>query len=437
MKIINFASSIFLILLLSFCSEDNNPVDTPETGNNESEVVTVKTNENGRVSTPSGIGLQVIAGTVPQNENGNAASVSFSIESPVDAPIVLGSAGEFVGSLVKYGPEGFNFRWPVEMVLPYPENESPENLYVVHYDQALEDWRITPKSRIDATKKLVYFNAINLGIYGLAKFPVTSKTADDRLDYDGGFQFTGSSQYYYTLTVAAVNNYKYPYQASWPGNPAIGLSASSGIQTTTSAPIVPCNIILLQASYQIWISRTTPGTMSTLPSIETYSLPASGTIDNQLSFTQSGSGSGWETLSLPSGGSWVEGTPDGWPVPTVTFGTGEFQATLTWVNNSSHTTDLDLHLYGPNEMHVYWSDEKSADGSFALDRDWTDEQGNAIENIYSLGTMPTGQYSVKVVLFDGSPVNYNVRILRAGSVKTFNGRAATEDQEITIDTFTK
>lgn len=434
--------AIILLLSFSFCSDKKNPVEPSDNGNNESAVVTVKSNEGGQVSTASGIELQVIAGTVPENSVGNAASVSFSIETPVDAPAALGSGGEFVSSLVKFGPEGFNFRWPVEMVLPYPEGENPEFLYVVNYDQTLEEWKIIPKSGIEVSKRLVRFDAINLGVYGLAKFPVSTKVADGRGDADGGFIFTGNSEYYYTLTVASVSNYKYPYQASWSSN-GVGLSASSGYETTSGAPRSVVHMILLQASYQIWVSRTIPGTMSSSPKIETYSLPASGVLDHQLLFNQSGSevgwmtGGGWVTLSLPAGGSWVDGTPNTWPAPTSTYGTGEFQATLTWVNNSSHQTDLDLHLYGPDTMHVYYGDDVSRDSLFQLDRDWQGEQGNAIENIYSLGNMPSGEYTVKVVLYDGSPVDFNVRVIRGGTVKTYNGRLETVDQEVTIDTFSK
>jgi uncharacterized protein YfaP (DUF2135 family) len=119
----------------------------------------------------------------------------------------------------------------------------------------------------------------------------------------------------------------------------------------------------------------------------------------------------------------------------VTYGTGAFQATLTWVNNASHTTDVDLHLYGPNNMHVYYNAKVSPDSSFQLDRDWIRQAGNATENIFSTrSAIPTGSYKVTVKHFSGDPTNYNVRILRSGGVRTYSG-SASGNAETEIATF--
>ncbi|MEZ4908273.1 MAG: hypothetical protein R2771_11685 [Saprospiraceae bacterium] len=141
-------------------------------------------------------------------------------------------------------------------------------------------------------------------------------------------------------------------------------------------------------------------------------------------------------MTLPQGGQWKEGTPDDWAPPTVTYGTGKFQATLNWTNNSSHYTDLDLHLYGPNEMHVSWENEISSDGVFQLDRDWQEEVGSATENIFSLkNELPSGKYQVKVQLYSGDPVNFNTRVILDGKVKTYSGNLSTTDSEQLIYEF--
>ena len=45
-----------------------------------------------------------------------------------------------------------------------------------------------------------------------------------------------------------------------------------------------------------------------------------------------------------------------WGEETKTYGTGKFQATLTWVNVSGNITDYDLHLTvpGSNEDVLFW-----------------------------------------------------------------------------------
>jgi hypothetical protein len=111
-----------------------------------------------------------------------------------------------------------------------------------------------------------------------------------------------------------------------------------------------------------------------------------------------------------------------------------FQATLTWTNNEQHSTDLNLHLYGPNGMHVYWLNPQSADSNFILDHNWLRSYGNAIENIYSARSIPPGDYKVTVHHYSGDPANYNIRILRFGTVRNFAGNIF-DNEEIEIMTF--
>jgi hypothetical protein len=169
--------------------------------------------------------------------------------------------------------------------------------------------------------------------------------------------------------------------------------------------------IVPQGTIEFWVSYMV--CQGSDQRIYTYSLPATVTVSDPLNFV------GWSTYDavtyvpfvLPTGGAWVLGRPGGsggtgaWPPPTVPYGSGTFQATLTWINTSAANADIDLHLYGPNNLHIFYSNRTSPD--FSLDRDWQRTLGNATENIYSLNsTMPSGSYSVKVVHYSGNPMTW-------------------------------
>jgi uncharacterized protein YfaP (DUF2135 family) len=81
---------------------------------------------------------------------------------------------------------------------------------------------------------------------------------------------------------------------------------------------------------------------------------------------------------------------------------------------------MDLHLYGPNNLHVFWSSPTSA--NFALDRDWQSQDGDATENIYSTTTIiPAGNYRVNVDHFSGAAKSFNCRVVVNGNVTNFSG----------------
>jgi len=224
----------------------------------------------------------------------------------------------------------------------------------------------------------------------------------------------------------------------------VGNTFSSGQLSAAGGPNPRVRGFLPQGTYTFWVSRTQPGTLSQLPKVYTYSVVASATIDGPLTYWGWGNidESSWTNLQLPGGGEWREGSPGEWGTPTSTYGTGDFQATLTWVNTAESSTDLDLHLYrtvsGAQDMHVYYSSKTAADGSFQLDRDWLTETGNAIENIYSLTTpLPKGQYTLKVHHYSGSyPKPWNVRVIRNYSVRNYGNTMTQDDQEVTITQFT-
>lgn len=419
---------IFLsMLIFTSCSKDSK--DEPTTpGETESTTLVVSSLAFGHVETESGYAITVTPGSVPPNQNGQSADVTFSIEAGVESPAAMMNGATVQGSIVRLGPEGFNFRWPIKTTYPYPENANPDELYLAHFDELEGSWKLVPKSEFDITSKTISGDALELGYYSVVRMSGSlGKTTADWSD--GGFEYTGEPGYYYTLTVAAASNFKYPNQVSWYGGSIVGSTGSSG-SYPTGGPKQPTHIHLPQATYQIWISRTKPGTLFEMPKLETYTVASQGTISRPVTYSGPlSTGDGWTLLESPGGGSWVEGGPQGWPAPTSTYGTGEFQATLTWVNTDSKITDLDLHLFGPNDLHVYWS--SPAGSAFELDRDWIDDIGHATENVYSTSTIPSGQYNVYVNLYSkhagSGSTSYTARIIYNGQVTSKNGSIDQEN----------
>ncbi|MFC2088961.1 hypothetical protein ACFLSX_05105 [Calditrichota bacterium] len=432
-------SLITLILIFNIFSCDSKKKSPTESQDNQpqSALEAISSNEGGTLSTLSGYGMDIIPGTVPLNQNDQAASISFSVESPVEPPIPLPAGASLISNITKNSPESFTFRWPVRMFFPYPAEVDASSLSVIHYDALLERWRLIPSSHVDAGENVIGADALELGFNAIVSItnpnPKISGATTNGSGW-GGFKMQNPSwpDYYYTLTVKSVTNFAYPWQEEWFAGQIVGSTGCTGVYL--GSPLTFTSILLPQASYEIWVSYTTGQPPFT---IYTYTTPAVGTVTGEVTYgTAEPFGSGWTPLAPPGGGV-VEGTPADWPQPNTTFGTGAFQATLNWVNNATHTTDMDLHIYGPNNMHVYFGDKVSADSTVQLDRDWLSGWGNAVENIFSIGTMPSGSYTLKVHRYSGDATNFNVRVIRSGNVVSYPmSVTADNSQEITVTTFT-
>jgi hypothetical protein len=389
----------------------------------------------------------VPTGAIAPKGDGSSGAVSFSIETNVnmsDLELPLPSSYKLIGSVYGYGPANFVFAEPLQIYLPAGSESTPEGLSIAWYNDSNKEWVLLPINDVDEVGKRLGTSVMELGYFAVVKPSIASsigKKAEIQNDKRvGGIKLTtNSSDYYYTMTIIAVT-YKYP-EIGWPD--LVGYNVSTGSYPTGGPLPVTRMGNIPQGTYTIEVSRVKRGTFMQLPGErETYTNPALVTVGGFTSVGGWGmdSWTGWSELNL-SGGQWRTGDPSNWPKPTVPFGTGQFQATLTWVNSGSNWTDLDLHLIGPNGMHVYFADEVSSDGSVMLDVDWIDEPGNAVENIFSTNLMPKGEYKVYVMVFDGFvPKPYEVRIIRQGSiVKTFRGSATKisdwDDDMIHIQTF--
>lgn len=432
-------SCLIIAVLVTSCDDWFN---TPTKNEIRSATKQVQ-NSDGGVLNLEGYEIQMIPGTLPPGKNEVNPSSTLSIEVGVEAPAALPSGFILKSEYVRFGPEGFVFNFPVKIYLPAGDATDPSKLGILRYDNLTEKWVLVPISLLTASPNRLGASLIKLGTFALVVMPEASFTKKNVLldtKSEGGVRSGdfGSINQWYTLTVKSAT-LKYPDQAAWYGN-LVGQSASSGSDPTGTTPRNPVHMRLPQGQYEIWVSRLTWDQVSG-GKWSTYTKPAVVNIDRPLvlkmwSEDQDYAFEGWYTLAL-SGGDWTKGRPEDLPQMDVTVGTGDFQATLTWINTEASDTDLDLHLYGPNGLHVYWLNDKPAGAAFELDYDWTSPLGNAVENIYSiLKTFPKGDYRVTVDHFTGSsPKGFNARVIRFGKSKSFSG-SISDGQEIEIDKFT-
>ena len=113
-----------------------------------------------------------------------------------------------------------------------------------------------------------------------------------------------------------------------------------------------------RGEYKAVLSRQKRSQLNSDTEMEQYSSVIRVNVTNKLIAGTGGydTYSGWTDIKLDNI-FWNDGRSDAWGTITTTYGTGKFQATLTWVNPSeAEHTDYDLHLYGPDNLHVFFTD---------------------------------------------------------------------------------
>lgn len=435
--------NVILLILFSFCfilngcdknSDTVTPNDpgTPVTGATKS----FSSSENGTFD-HDGFSIVVKAEAVPRLSNGTDGTVAFSINTSSSAESgvpAIPSGYTVIGKYLKAGPEAFIFNLPVQIFFPASGESSPQNLTVFRYSVNTQEWKIVPASAIDTAGKRIGIDVLELGYFVLTKSTSSDHSLSDFRQ--GGCVFDMTELWTNFILTVNTASLEKPEQLSMFAGGFIGGTYSGPI--FLGCPEGKTKAIVPQGTITFWVSKTV--CQGSDRQVYTYTLPASVTVTEPLNFT------GWSTydavtyvpFTLPSGGSWVLGRPSSgtgsWPPATVPFGSGTFQATLTWYNSTGAVTDLDLHLYGPDNLHIFWSNRTSQ--NFELDRDWISSLGNAIENIYSItSVIPTGSYEVKVQNFSGVSKSFNVRIILNGSSTNFSGTADV-NQSVSVRTFT-
>lgn len=437
MKKLFFLSPVLLLLfsLLYFgCNKTEETVVTPPTTGGDGATASYTSSTNGSLDY-DGFSVVVRRGDVPTVSGGAAGTVLFSVNTSATIESGLPSvpAGySVIGKYLKAGPESFTFNSPIRIYFPASSQTTPQNLTVMFYAPDLQTWKIIPTSALDTANKRIGIDVLTLGYFVLTK----STTGDALIETrPGGCMFDYQTTWTnYILTVKSIV----------PEVPSILNFYSGGfVGKTFSGPIfLGCSegktkAIVPQGVIEFWVSYSV--CQGSDVNVYTYTLPATVTVSDPLNFI------GWSTydavtyvpFTLPPGGTWVIGRPTGtgaWPAATVPYGSGVFQATLTWTNTSANNADLDLHLYGPNNLHIYYGNRSNAD--FSLDRDWQRTLGNATENIYSLrNVMPTGNYEVRVKNYSGATMSFNVRTILNGASSNYSG-SLSNGAEVTAKTFT-
>jgi hypothetical protein len=413
MKYLNRITSIliwmFCIIAYS-CLDDKDQTLVLATTEYQSGTNTVTGTSNSYTQlSQSGFILTVPIQAISETTGGNEGKLVFSLEATDDLPRPLPSCLTQIGYVAKVEPFNFIFKYPVTLTLPIGSNTNIEKISVYKFNEFTNEWDKIPISGFG--NKTVIVSVLSLGYF----VAVTDNCTDTNTL--GGLRFIhpeNSKKYFYTLTLYAYEGGGNGYVLN--GSHAYTMPLGNGSpDLATYIPYIP------KGYYGVYVTREERSTISSEPiSIQHYSYVSYAEIETTLN--RSGNAinnwngySGWTDLILNSNGRWIEGRPVIWGNPTVTYGTGKFQATLTWVNASSSATDYDLHLYGP-DVHVYYSNKSQ--GCFELDRDWVSEIGNAIENLYSIrDEFPAGEYTVKVHLYGGrTGKEFNCRVLYNGEI---------------------
>ena len=426
----------FLMLLFFVSCDKDNPVKVEE---NNGVLLEMSNDVGGKLVSPLGAELFVPIDAIGKKEDDSPGKISFSIE-PIkqqDLPLSIPSNYSIIGELFKFSPSSFVFSRPLMVYLPGSSLEDLEDINIIRLDEQKNQWTIIPISDVNGTKKIIGVATFELGYFALVKNNSITKKITHGIQSEsrkcGGIKMEPKNNtYYYTLRI--VN---FTAKFSEDNNfDIVGKTASSGIESATGNPRALYMVGLPQGTYSVEISRIKRGISGNL---EYYPNLIEVVVNQPLEYNYSWTAddwTGWKVISEPA--DWIVGTPPNWPKADVPFGTGEFQATLTWVNTNEKGTDLDLYLYCPNKDIVYFGTEGNLDNSIVLDRDWLEEPGYATENIYSTKSIAKGTYEVKVECFNGyTPKNFEVRIIiRGKTVKTFRGTATKIDEPMLIHKFT-
>lgn len=419
-----------IVVLLSGCNQSD-PIIPEEPGGSEGVTQSITSSSGGTVS-HDGFSLIVYAETVPRQTNGSEGTVVFSMNTSESLPSGLPSLPSGytqIGKFLNAGPDNFNFNGPVRVTFSAGAESSPSNLNVLGYFPATNDWRIIPSYVVDPNNKTMAVDVLNLGWFVLVK-----STSDNAFLPHGGFQYCINDGLTFIIVTIKSAVFEEPGIANfYPDGLAGRVFVSPNIPGTVF-PSDKCRGIVPRGTYELWVSTRKFNETQ----IFTYSIPFTVTISNSLNFPLPWiytDADGWTTFGCqpPAGGTWLPGRPQSWPPPTIPYGSGKLQATLTWLNSSGDAADLDLHLLGPNGIHISWQNTSTND--FKLDRDWRSQLGNAVENIYSLNnTIPSGNYSIKVHNFQGVTKSFNTRVVLNGTATNFTG-TLPQSQETIVKTF--
>lgn len=429
---------------------------------NESVTLQVNSNAEGGEISLNGTKLRIPPNSIPSLANGDAAAVSFTIESGAGLPKPLPEGMKKVAPVTHFGPEGFIFQDNLWLQFELPNDLALDQVSILGYLPDTRDYGIIPITYYDEENRVVGASVYELGYYFLVNIDGINRTRSP--NGSGGFilNFNNTKGWYpNTITLpdwaALKTYYKIVVTDFTPAYPSdMGLwapydpDANGGRRywefgtppvTTGWGPNHNLGIQAMgipQGEYKAIVIASYKAFQDDLPICRTYSKVVNFSINASVVCDQI-SCSGWsQGPTLPEGGSWYDSNCLTYnPDPTVPVCTGDFQATLTWYNGSAGDTDLDLYLYGPDGLTVFYGNENPDVGGIMLDRDVIDDPGPVQENICAplLSAMPKGLYDVKVDHYSGEEKAFQVRVLVGSKSSSFQGTLKAGDNEILIHEF--
>lgn len=414
-RFVNGESYLHRYILRHLTSSDKSD-NVAEPDDDETQLVS---SDNGLTFRRYGYTVIVPKGAVPRNSDNGPGRVAFSIQLSEDLPsAVPGNKTILERGNVKIEPMNFTFISPITIKVPL-RGFDPSEISIYWYDGFQGKWVLIPFSKINSDGT-VSITMIELGQFIVVRDP--DAAGREELS-TGGIHIAKKyiqNGYIYYLTLTPSNLFG---------------SSKSIAFSSNSEDLYMAGVEL--GNYTASITRERRRTSNdTAVSTETAFL---GKVNVATPLRKGKGGyntyTGWTELTLDDAG-WGDGRPKDWGDITITYGTGKFQATLTWVNSYSQAVDYDLHLTSP-DGEVFFAHRQA--GSFELDRDWLEEAGNAVENIYSIkDTFTPGTYKVRVQLYDGKTgLRYNCRIIVNGTVvKSQTGAITTKKAYDDIYTFT-
>lgn len=454
----NVASTLAFLILAAMIATPGCNCKKDDAPKSETNSVTKQftTTDAGGVIELDGSQLIVTTNAIPTLANGQPATVSFSIETGGPLPKALPSNMKLVGKTVHFGPEGFIFQEPLFVTFKLPDGTSLDQVSIIGFDNAGQSFGALPITYYDPDSKVVGTTVYELGHYMLANIADLNRTRSPR--GNGGFNvnvFNSAGWYPQqggNLSWATADTYqrliitgftpKYPADmAYWiPFDPQNNggrryWEAMTPSVVTGWKPDHVRGLTFMgpQGTYSAVLINSHKYGQMDWPECTQYSIPLTFTIDQPVVCSSGTLCQGWSTPpSMNFNGTWSPTSCTQFkPEATIPVCTGEFQATLTWFNGTGNYTlsDLDLHLYGPNGLHVYWNNKNPGVANLTLDRDMITETGWVQENICApwLVDMPRGEYRLEVHLYGGADKDFQARVVRGAVSNSFTGRVTSTD----------
>ncbi len=372
----------------------------------------VRSNESGTISTRLGAGIRIPLGAVPLGEEGENATMVFSVGRDTSATAQPPAGETRVSNYYRFTPGGFVFRYPVEVMIPLLDGVDAAGREVTLY-------RINPTSGQLENFAGAYdeaFGTIAAQTYELSTW-FAAMAGDEGIDAAGWgcVQVNANGGGWMSLCVES-------YLLANPAHdqlfmPQHGLNVVYG--SDEFGWDESGRWFLPQGSYTICMQRQNEqGEWLRQSRSLVISQPAGHLWDGGTScaavidgFVTNGSVPQPEIGACPCV-----------PEASVPVGTGDIQVTLQWFND--RPIDLDLWVYEPSGERCYFGHSLTATGG-TLDRDnlCGNYQNGTPENIF-WQTAPIGEYSIWVDWWsdcgNGIPNQpFNVRLVNLINVETF------------------